>query len=131
MFDRGFKGATFALHSGVTRSGSPNVPQRCSRVAPPMLRPLESNNRLEHSVPLMSSLVADPSRILVVDDEESIRMFAEKALCASDRLFAERAVLRQDEAFVEKPVTLKGLQQAVSLLLFGHINGPDAGRSPA
>ena len=48
----------------------------------------------------------------------------------SDHLFAERAVLWQNEAFVEKPVSLKGLQEAVSLLLFGHINGPDAGGVP-
>jgi two-component system cell cycle sensor histidine kinase/response regulator CckA len=132
-----------------------------------------------------------PLTILVVDDEESIRMFAERALREagynvvvasngadalrlvdtgapvdlfvldelmpqmrgdelarqlrqrnldvkvlfftgfSDRLFAERAVLWQNEAFVEKPVSLKGLQEAVSLLLFGHINGPDAVRAPA
>lgn len=139
----------------------------------------------------MSSPVADTLRVLVVDDEESIRLFAERALRGagyeivvassgpdalrlvetdtrfdlfvldvqmprmrgdelarqlrqrnldvkvlyftgySDRLFAERAVLWQNEAFIEKPVTLKGLQEAVSLLLFGHLNGPDAGSDPA
>ena len=142
-------------------------------------------------MPQMSSPVADTSRVLVVDDEESIRKFAERALRGagyevvvasngpdvlrlvdtaarfdlfvldlqmpqmrgdelarrlhqrdldvkvlfftgySDHLFAERAVLWQNEAFVEKPVSLKGLQEAVSLLLFGHINGPDVGRSSA
>jgi two-component system cell cycle sensor histidine kinase/response regulator CckA len=45
----------------------------------------------------------------------------------SDRLFAERAVLWQNEAFLEKPVSLKALREAVSLLLFGHHDGPDAG----
>jgi two-component system cell cycle sensor histidine kinase/response regulator CckA len=142
-------------------------------------------------MPLMSAPVADTLRVLVVDDEESIRLFAERALRGagyeivvassgpdalrlvetdtrfdlfvldvqmprmrgdelarqlrqrnldvkvlyftgySDRLFAERAVLWQNEAFIEKPVTLKGLQEAVSLLLFGHLNGPDPGSDPA
>ena len=141
-------------------------------------------------MPQMSSLVAGTSRVLVVDDEASIRMFAERALRGagyevvvssngpdvlrlvdtaarfdlfvldvqmpemrgdelarllrqrnpdvkvlfftgySDRLFAERAVLWQNEAFVEKPVSLKGLREAVALLLFGHINGPNV-KSPA
>ena len=43
----------------------------------------------------------------------------------SDRLFEQRKVLWQNEAFIEKPVTVKGLLEAVSLLLFGHIHGPE------
>ena len=38
----------------------------------------------------------------------------------SDQLFNERAVLWESEAFVEKPVTVNGLLEAVSLMLFGH-----------
>jgi CheY-like chemotaxis protein len=38
----------------------------------------------------------------------------------SDRLFRERAVLWESEAFLEKPVTVNGLLEAVSLMLFGH-----------
>jgi two-component system cell cycle sensor histidine kinase/response regulator CckA len=135
----------------------------------------------------MSSQVAYTVRVLVVDDDESVRMFAERALHAagyevvvaangpaalrlvdtaarfdlfvldvempqmrgaelarelrqrdldakvlfftgdSERLFAERRVLSQNEAFVEKPVSLTALREAVSLLLFGHSHGPDAG----
>jgi two-component system cell cycle sensor histidine kinase/response regulator CckA len=45
----------------------------------------------------------------------------------SDRLFEDRKTLWQHEAFIEKPVTVKGLVEAVSLLMFGHINGPGAG----
>jgi two-component system cell cycle sensor histidine kinase/response regulator CckA len=135
----------------------------------------------------MSSLDLDAYRVLVVDDEECVRMFAERALQAagyevvvapngpaalrlvdtavrfdlfvldvqmpqmrgdelarelrqrnldvkvlfctgdSEQLLAERRVLSQNEAFVEKPVSLKALRDAVSLLLFGHSNGPDAG----
>ena len=37
----------------------------------------------------------------------------------SDRLFKEKATLWQDEAFLDKPCSVKGLRQAVSLLLFG------------
>ena len=38
----------------------------------------------------------------------------------SDQLFNERAVLFENEAFVAKPVTVNGLLEAVSLMLFGH-----------
>ena len=37
----------------------------------------------------------------------------------SDKLFKEKAALWADEAFLEKPFTVKGLREAVSLLLFG------------
>ena len=43
----------------------------------------------------------------------------------SDRLFEERPVLWEGEAFVEKPVTPEGLREAVSLILFGHTDGPE------
>jgi two-component system cell cycle sensor histidine kinase/response regulator CckA len=123
--------------------------------------------------------------VLVVDDEKSIRVFAEKALAAAgyepqavsngpdalrlmenhsfalfvidlampqmsgtelaqqircvnpsakilyftgfaDHLFEEKRRLWQDEAFLEKPVQMAGFLEAVSLLLFGHIRGPQA-----
>ena len=47
----------------------------------------------------------------------------------SDELFEERNVLWQNEAFIEKPVTVTGLLEAASLLLFGHTKG-DAGLRP-
>jgi CheY-like chemotaxis protein len=37
----------------------------------------------------------------------------------SDRLFEYHPILGENEAFVDKPVTLNGLREAVSLLLFG------------
>ncbi|MBI3402675.1 MAG: response regulator [Acidobacteria bacterium] len=43
----------------------------------------------------------------------------------SDRLFKEKVTLWQDEAFLDKPCSVKGLLEAVSLLLFGHL-GPEA-----
>src|SRR5689334_4512339 len=42
----------------------------------------------------------------------------------SDRLFDAKLSLWVDEAFVEKPVTVRGLLEAASLLLFGHTRGP-------
>jgi CheY-like chemotaxis protein len=39
----------------------------------------------------------------------------------SDSLFAEKAMLWTDEAFLEKPCTLKGLLEAVTLLMCGRI----------
>jgi two-component system, cell cycle sensor histidine kinase and response regulator CckA len=43
----------------------------------------------------------------------------------SDRLFAEKVVLWAGEAFVEKPYSTSALKQAVSLLLFDHLERPD------
>jgi two-component system, cell cycle sensor histidine kinase and response regulator CckA len=131
-----------------------------------------------------SSPVTGRPRILVVDDEESIRRFADRALrsagydvvvasngpealtlveaqaafdlCVldvvmpemrgdelgrrlrqrdadvkvlyftgySDVLFEEKPVLWDNESFAEKPLTIEGLREAVSLLLFGHTRGP-------
>jgi two-component system cell cycle sensor histidine kinase/response regulator CckA len=133
----------------------------------------------------MAAAPSRPPRVLVVDDEDSIRTFAERVLSDatyqvtlasdgaealrlakekgpfdlfvidlsmpsmagdevarrlradnpdvkvlyftgySDRLFQEKAVLREHEAFVEKPATMRGLLEAVSLMLFGHTRGPD------
>jgi len=39
----------------------------------------------------------------------------------SDRLFKEKAVLWADEAFLDKPCTIKGLREAVSLLVEGTV----------
>lgn len=39
----------------------------------------------------------------------------------SDRLFKEKATLWQDEAFLDKPCSVKGLLEAVSLLVFGRV----------
>jgi CheY-like chemotaxis protein len=42
----------------------------------------------------------------------------------SDRLFKEKVTLWEDEAFLDKPCGVKGLLQAVSLLLFGRVEAP-------
>ena len=47
----------------------------------------------------------------------------------SDRLFKEKVTLWEDEAFLEKPCCVKGLLQAVSLLLFGCVDAPQESRS--
>ena len=41
-----------------------------------------------------------------------------------DALFTEKHTLWAHEAFLEKPVSVKGLLEAVSLLLYGHTQGP-------
>jgi two-component system cell cycle sensor histidine kinase/response regulator CckA len=46
----------------------------------------------------------------------------------SDRLFGEKKTLWEHEAFVEKPLTMKGLLEAVSLLLYGDLRNPDNAR---
>jgi CheY-like chemotaxis protein len=43
----------------------------------------------------------------------------------SDRLFKEKVTLWADEAFLDKPCSVKGLLEAVSLLLFGRIGLPE------
>jgi two-component system cell cycle sensor histidine kinase/response regulator CckA len=42
----------------------------------------------------------------------------------SDRLFKEKVTLWADEAYLDKPCSMKGLRQAVSLLLFGQLERP-------
>ena len=43
---------------------------------------------------------------------------------SSDRLFKEKVTLWADEAFLDKPCSVKGLLEAVSLLLFGRLEPP-------
>jgi len=47
----------------------------------------------------------------------------------SDRLFKEKVTLWADEAFLDKPSSVKGLLEAVSLLLFGRFELPQEHRS--
>ena len=47
----------------------------------------------------------------------------------SDRLFKEKVTLWADEAFLDKPCSVKGLLQAVSLLMFGRFELPQEHRS--
>ena len=42
----------------------------------------------------------------------------------SERLFKEKATLWADEAFLDKPCSVKGLREAVSLLMFGKVGDP-------
>ena len=46
----------------------------------------------------------------------------------SDRLFSEKQALWEHEAFVEKPVSIKGLLEAMSLLLHGDLRSADNAR---
>jgi two-component system cell cycle sensor histidine kinase/response regulator CckA len=42
----------------------------------------------------------------------------------SDRLFKEKVTLWEDEAYLDKPCSVRGLLEAVSLLLVGHFDLP-------
>jgi len=42
----------------------------------------------------------------------------------SDQLFKEKVTLWEDEAFLDKPCSVKGLAEAVALLLFGRLERP-------
>ena len=46
----------------------------------------------------------------------------------SDRLFKEKSTLWADEAFLDKPCTVKGLREAVSLLITGKFESAEAPR---
>ncbi len=48
----------------------------------------------------------------------------------SDRLFKEKTMLWADEAFLDKPCTVKGLREAVSLLMTGKFEPPDGTPAP-
>jgi two-component system cell cycle sensor histidine kinase/response regulator CckA len=41
----------------------------------------------------------------------------------TEQLFSEKITLWENEAFLEKPVTVTGLLEAASLLIFGHTRG--------
>ena len=49
----------------------------------------------------------------------------------SDRLFEEREMLWENEAFIEKPVSVRGLLEALAMMLFGHIRGDQTRRAKA
>jgi two-component system cell cycle sensor histidine kinase/response regulator CckA len=47
----------------------------------------------------------------------------------SDQLFKEKVTLWEDEAYLDKPCSVKGLLEAVSLLMFGKLAAPPLGSS--
>jgi len=46
----------------------------------------------------------------------------------SDRLFKDKITLWQDEAFLDKPCSVKGLLEAVALLLFGRFDSKETAK---
>jgi len=65
-------------------------------------------------------------KIFLIEPDARILYFTGFA----DRLFDEKTTLRKHEAFVEKPLTMKGLLEAVSLLLHGDLRDVDKARRP-
>jgi DNA-binding NarL/FixJ family response regulator len=43
----------------------------------------------------------------------------------SDELFQQKNALWAGEAYLDKPVTVDGLLEALSLVLYGHTRGPE------
>jgi len=93
---------------------------------------LETTSRLEP----FDVLVTDVMMPQMTGDELASRLRAQhptvKVLYLtgfSDRLFKEKVTLWADEAFLDKPCSVKGLLQAVSLLIYGRFNLPQEYRS--
>jgi CheY-like chemotaxis protein len=88
---------------------------------------LEAASKMEH----FDLVVTDVMMPQMNGDELARRLLAQhpsvKVLYLtgfSDRLFKEKVTLWADEAFLDKPCTVKGLLEAVSLLLFGQFEAP-------
>jgi CheY-like chemotaxis protein len=66
------------------------------------------------------------SKIRLIERDARILYFTGFA----DRLFDQKPTLWEHEAFVEKPLTVKGLLEAVSLLLHGDLLDVEKARRP-
>jgi two-component system, cell cycle sensor histidine kinase and response regulator CckA len=87
--------------------------------------------RIASNLPVLDMVVSDVMMPRMAGDELSRRLRESwpqlKVLYLtgfSDRLFKERVTLWEDEAYLDKPCSIKALQQAVSLLLFGSPEAP-------
>ena len=88
---------------------------------------LEVASRMEE----FDILVTDVMMPQMTGDELARRLRAQRPALKvlyltgfSDRLFKEKVTLWADEAFLDKPCSVKGLLQAVALLLFGQFDTP-------
>jgi CheY-like chemotaxis protein len=88
---------------------------------------LEAASRMEQ----LDLVVTDVMMPQMTGDELGRRLRAERPTVKvlyltgfSDRLFKEKVTLWADEAFLDKPCTVKGLLEAVALLLFGSFDAP-------
>jgi two-component system cell cycle sensor histidine kinase/response regulator CckA len=88
---------------------------------------LEAASRMEQ----LDLVVTDVMMPQMTGDELGRRLRAERPSVKvlyltgfSDRLFKEKVTLWADEAFLDKPCTVKGLLEAVALLLFGSFDAP-------
>ena len=88
---------------------------------------LDAASRMEE----LDLVVTDVMMPQMTGDELGRRLRAERPAVKvlyltgfSDRLFKEKVTLWADEAFLDKPCTVKGLLEAVALLLFGSFDAP-------
>jgi CheY-like chemotaxis protein len=66
---------------------------------------------------MMSHMNGDELAIRLRQSEPALKVLYLTGYC--NQLFVEKIALREGEAFLDKPCTVKGLLEAVSLLLFG------------
>lgn len=71
---------------------------------------------------MMPQMTGDELARRLRRDEPSLRVLYLTGY--SDRLFKEKVALWEDEAFLDKPCSVKGLTEAVALLLFGRLEAP-------
>ena len=88
---------------------------------------LEAASRMEE----LDLVVTDVMMPQMTGDELGRRLRAQRPSVKvlyltgfSDRLFKAKVTLWADEAFLDKPCTVKGLLEAVALLLFGSFDAP-------
>jgi CheY-like chemotaxis protein len=69
---------------------------------------------------IMPRMNGDELAIRLRQSEPALRVLYLTGYC--NQLFVEKIALREGEAFLDKPCTVKGLLEAVSLLLFGRVS---------
>ena len=71
---------------------------------------------------MMPKMTGDELARRVRQDQPSVKVLYLTGY--SDSLFKEKVTLWEGEAYLDKPCTIKGLLEAVSLLLFGRLESP-------
>jgi len=70
---------------------------------------------------MMPNMLGDELARRLRQSEPDLKVLYITGYC--DRLFKEKITLWEAEAFLEKPCTVAGLREAVSLLLYGRVDG--------
>ena len=99
---------------------------------PPAAATVPKRSRLAAKLGTFDILVTDLMMPQMTGDELARRLRGQRPALKvlyltgfSDQLFKEKVTLWQDEAFLDKPCSIKGLLEAVALLVFGRMEAPD------